>query len=577
TTGEHAISVDGIVHSGGKKTDPENLLDAYLSEQPWFDLPNGACAFIPGRLSRELDRLSLRGDFRDDDIRFEHWDFSFLAAVFQNKDGKAERLPGDEVYHAYISFLNKMQDATGHPPVLATLEARLRPYQKIGYAWLTGLIQHGFGGILADDMGLGKTIQVLALLLHLKEKGRQSKSMSTTLLIVPKTLIWNWESEIKRFAPSLSTTIHTGPARDKHFSGCPTSDLVITSYGIVRRDIDALRRISWDLLILDEAQAVKNPDAQISKSVRRLNASNRLALTGTPIENRPLDLWSLFDFLMPGFLGDKTSFQDTYARQSTDALNLLGSLTAPFILRRMKSQVCTELPKKTEITQFCGFNEEQRQYYDDLMNRARDWLTGDNQPIQLLTLLLRLRQAACHPALVSGADVYRGSSGKFDAMIETAANILEGGHKILIFSQFVSLLDLVKQELETRGMPYYELYGSTRQREKVVQRFKRSDAPCVFLISLKAGGVGLNLTEAGYVFLLDPWWNPAVENQAIDRSYRIGQENPVTVYRFITKDSVEEKVNRLKERKRRVGETVLDHGEFKDTPFSTEELRMLIS
>lgn len=576
--GDSKLLVGGAVRYGDANTDLENILDAYLSGQPWFDLPGGSRGYIPKNLALDFQRLEQRGDFRDEEIVFEHHDFSLVAELFRDKKG----VKRDPSFAAYLSFLEGMTDQRTSIQSPPSLKAQLRPYQKIGFNWLKGLQRFGFGGILADDMGLGKTLQVLALLLHLQENEARPP---LTLLVVPKTLIWNWEAEIRRFAPSLRAKTHSGPERrDKAFADLSGVDLVITSYGLVRQDVDLLREVSWDLLVLDEAQAIKNPTAKISTAVRTLTASNRLALTGTPIENRPMDLWSLFDFLMPGFLGDKAAFKGTYEQGGLDSLSSLGALTAPFILRRMKKQVCDELPSKTEVTLYCEFTPEQKARYDEILMAGKDQLTdpwednpsGGSPSVQILTVLLRLRQTACHPALVSGLAPYHGTSGKFEAILETALEILAGGYKILIFSQFVAHLEQVKAMFDQHGIEHHSLYGSTTERKAVIERFKHSSNPCVFLISLKTGGVGLNLTEAGYVFLLDPWWNPATENQAIDRCYRIGQENPVTVYRFITRNSVEENVIRLKEGKKQMEKAVLEQGAWQDLQFSQEELLELI-
>ncbi|WP_321492836.1 DEAD/DEAH box helicase [uncultured Desulfobacter sp.] len=578
-TKNHDILVGGTVCYQSKQTGMENILDACLCKEPWFDLPGGLKGFIPKGLARDFEHLELRGDFRDDTIRFDNHDLSFLAQFIDNK----KNVVRDQVFGRYLAFLKDKCSADHSAKVPQTLKAELRAYQKTGFAWLQGLSEFGFCGILADDMGLGKTVQVLAFLLDAKER---SKGCHTSLVIVPRTLIWNWKSEAQRFAPDLRLLVYAGASRNKLLSGFSDADLVITSYGLVRQDKDRLSRIAWDLVILDEAQAIKNPDSQISESVKSLKASNRLSLTGTPIENHPLDLWSQFDFLMPGFLGDKTQFQAIYAGRDPEALNRLKTLTAPFILRRMKKQVCKELPEKTEITLFCDFSQEQKTCYDNILENGKLKLAEnqekqDSRTMQILTLLLRLRQAACHPALVTGTNPGANirseeSSRKFELVLETARKIIESGYKILIFSQFVTLLELVDKMFDAHGIKRFSLYGRTVNRQEQILGFKESPEPCVFLISLKAGGVGLNLTEAGYVFLLDPWWNPAVENQAMDRSHRIGQENPVTVYRFITKNSVEENISRLQARKKAMGKAVLGHKGALDASFSEQELVELI-
>jgi hypothetical protein len=575
---QEEILVGGTVCYQGKQTGMENILDAWLCKEPWFDLPGGLKGFIPKGLARDFEHLELRGDFGDEDVRFDKTDLSFVARFFDNKENVAR----NQAFNQYLAFLKNRFTPEQPVTVPKTLKTELRPYQKTGFAWLRGLAGFGFCGILADDMGLGKTVQILTFLLYVKER---SGGGHTSLVVVPKTLIWNWESEAKRFAPDLRLLVYAGAFRDKLLSNLCDVDLVITPYGLVRQDEAHLTRISWDLVVLDEAQAIKNPKSQISGSVKALKAANRLSLTGTPIENRPLDLWSQFDFLMPGFLGDQTEFQKNYAGQDQDALNRLNILTAPFILRRMKKQVCKELPPKTEITLFCGFSKEQRACYNDILNAGKRKLTEgqaslDSRTMQILTLLLRLRQAACHPALVSGMSPTgirpEESSQKFELVLETAREIMKSGYKILIFSQFVTLLDLVDRMLGAHGIKRFTLYGRTKNRQEQIRGFKNSPDSCTFLISLKAGGLGLNLTEAGYVFLLDPWWNPAVENQAIDRSYRIGQENPVTVYRFITRNSVEENISRLQAKKQAMGKAVLGHKSLSDAGLSEKELLALI-
>ncbi len=573
------ILVGGTVCYQGAHTDMENILDACLCKTPWFDLPGGLAGFIPKGLARDFEHLERRGDFRDDLIRFDSHDLSVIAQFIDTQ----KNVVRDPAFDGYLSFL-KDKCVPGRPvTVPKALKATLRPYQKTGFAWIQGLFEFGFCGILADDMGLGKTVQVLAVLLDAKER---SKGGHTSLVIVPKTLIWNWESEVQRFAPDLKLLVYAGASRDKLLSGFSDADLVLTSYGLVRQDKERLSGVAWDLVVLDEAQAIKNPDSQISEAVNALKASRRLSLTGTPIENRPLDLWSQFNFLMPGFLGDKAQFQTLYAGQDPYAMDRLKTLTSAFILRRMKKQVCKELPEKTQVTLFCDFGKEQKACYDKILESGRLKLTADSKKsesvtMQILTLLLRLRQTACHPALATGIDPGtcmrpEEASPKFEQVLATAREILESGHKILIFSQFVTLLDLTDQMFSTHGIKRFTLYGRTGNRQEQILKFKQSADPCVFLISLKAGGVGLNLTEAGYVFLLDPWWNPAVENQAIDRSHRIGQENPVTVYRFITKNSVEEHISRLQAQKQTMQKAVLGHKEILDKSLSEKELLELI-
>ncbi|MCP4688097.1 MAG: DEAD/DEAH box helicase, partial [Desulfobacterales bacterium] len=341
--------------------------------------------------------------------------------------------------------------------------------------------------------------------------------------------------------------------------------------------------IQWNYLILDEAQYIKNPRAQTTRAIKKIPSNHRLSMTGTPVENSPVDLWSQFDFLMPGFLGGLKNFKERCAADARGTLEELRKSTGPFILRRLKSQVCRELPLKTEITRFCDFAEEQKRLYDQTLLAGREGIEKKkrddaHQPlaVHMLTLLLRLRQIACHPSLVPDAGPGPRDSGKQEEVMRAAGEILAEGHKMLIFSQFTAHLKLMRKSFEAARFKTYYLAGETRNRIEVIERFNNSEEPCVFFISLKAGGLGLNLTNANYVFLLDPWWNPAVENQAIDRCHRIGQENPVTVYRFITKGSIEEKVSAMKEVKKRMERAVITEADIDAVPLSEEALARLL-
>ncbi|MFC1891969.1 DEAD/DEAH box helicase, partial [Thermodesulfobacteriota bacterium] len=463
-------------------------------------------------------------------------------------------------------------------PVPNSLKKILRPYQKHGYYWLSSLNELGFSGILADDMGLGKTLQVLTLLLGLKEKLNSGPS----LLVVPKTLIYNWEIEIKKFTPSLSYILHTGKDRDRDEVKLNGHDLVITSYALMRIDFTIFDKIKWNYLILDEAQVIKNPSAQVTQAVKKLAAEHRLSLSGTPVENSPVDLWSHFDFLMPGFLEGINQFKERYNEKEPKDLRKLRDKSKPFILRRLKSQVCTELPLKTEITLFCEFTDDQKDIYDHAASAGKKELADKrseqkSMSIHILTLLLRLRQISCHPSLaLPDKESSSLTSGKHELVLSTAEEIISEGHKVLIFSQFTQHLKILKNTFTLQSIENFYLDGSTIDRQGVIRDFQDSKNPCVFFMSLKAGGLGLNLTEASYVFLLDPWWNPAVENQAIDRCYRIGQENPVTVYRFITRDSIEEKVSELQEIKNKIEKAVIGESEIDHVPLTEERLEALL-
>jgi superfamily II DNA or RNA helicase len=570
---EDLISVGGGISFGKEQTGFEGLFDGFLCGHSWFELPDGSCGFIGEGVGGVLKTLETRGDFKDEEVLFSRFDFAHVAEVMAGA--------GHVTWDAGFSDLKHFGDAqqTDDPiKIPASLETILRPYQKRGAGWLFGLKKNGLCGILADDMGLGKTLQVLAFLKGPKDAGETGPS----LLIVPKTLIWNWESEILKFTPDLGFRLHTGAGRTCEKAKLMACDLVITSYGLVRQDAELFRGISWDNLILDEAHAIKNPDARTTRDVKKLRAGFRLSLSGTPVENRPLDLWSQFDFLMPGFLGTREEFQDLYETgKSPDALK---TLVRPFLLRRLKSQVCRELPPKTEGILYCDFDAEQKALYEKVLGIERNRLfhgtAGEKDgaksgTVHILTALLRLRQIACHPALLGEDHPEDFPSGKLTRVLDTARGIIEGGYKILVFSQFTGHLKKVRERFDREGIPSVYLDGGTKDRKTVIDDFKTWKGPCVFFISLKAGGVGLNLTEAGYVFLLDPWWNPSAENQAVDRSHRIGQDNPVTVYRFITKDSIEEKVMLLQQRKTAMVQAVVGDGDGAAS-FTESELADLI-
>jgi superfamily II DNA or RNA helicase len=458
----------------------------------------------------------------------------------------------------------------------------LRPYQREGLGWLSFLAEVGLGGCLADDMGLGKTIQVLALLLSRKATGEARRP---TLVVAPRSLVYNWLDEAARFAPGLVTLDYTGTGRKAQRERFGEVDLVVTTYGTLRRDAAALADIRFGHAILDEAQAIKNAASQTAKAARLLRADHRLVLTGTPVENRLSELGSLFEFLNPGMLGRSSRIQALFepGRAEGAALADGARALAPYLLRRPKAEVLPDLPAKTEQTLLVTLRKRQRSLYDELRDHYRASLAGRigevglaRSKMHVLEALLRLRQAACHPALVDGE---RGDeeSAKLEALSEQLEEVLDEGHKALVFSQFTSFLALVRRRLDRRGVAYEYLDGKTRDRAARVERFQ-TDPDCrLFLISLKAGGTGLNLTAADYVFLLDPWWNPAVEAQAVDRAHRIGQERPVIAYRLIARDTVEEKILELQKSKRELAEAVLAESGAALRKLTVEDLELLLS
>ena len=460
----------------------------------------------------------------------------------------------------------------------------MRGYQREGLGWLQFLQSFGFGGCLADDMGVGKTAQVLALLETRRALRAQGKLSKPSIAVVPKSLVFNWRQEAERFTPRLRVLDHTGLGRD--VSQIADCDLVLTTYGTLRRDIALLQEIPFDYVILDEAQAIKNAQTDAAKAARLLRGDHRLAMSGTPVENHIGELWSLFEFLNPGLLGSASVFKaaGVNGRAMDDAtLSLIKRGVRPFILRRTKEEVARDLPPKTEQTLYCELEPRERKLYNQLRQHYRDSLLPQigkqgvaKTRIQVLEALLRLRQAACHPGLIDKEHGKR-SSAKLDLLFEQLHDVLEEGHKALVFSQFTSLLDLVRKRLDAERIPHAYLDGKTRDRAAEVERFQTNAEVQLFLISLKAGGVGLNLTAADYVFILDPWWNPAAEAQAVDRTHRIGQRRHVFAYRLITRDTVEEKVLELQKSKRALADAILGGSTSLVRDLGREEIELLLS
>ena len=458
----------------------------------------------------------------------------------------------------------------------------LRPYQKHGFDWLHFLKEYKFGGVLADDMGLGKTIQVLAYLQSVQEHraepfggaqdklrdptGERSRS-AASLLVVPKSLIANWQREAEKFTPGLRFLEYMGTLRNKDTSIFNDYDVVLTSYGTMLRDIEILLEYKFSHIILDESQAIKNPLAKSAKAARLLQGEHRLVMTGTPVENSTFELWSQFAFLNPGLLGNMDYFKREFANPiessgDEESAALLRKLIYPFILRRTKEQVAPELPPRSERTIYTDMAASQKKIYNQTRERYRAELLGliesegiNDARFKILEGLLRLRQIAIHPALVEKN--YKGEAPKFELLLETLETLQAEKHKALIFSQFVETLKLIRSELDERGINYVYLDGQTPNRQARVNTFQNDPFISFFLISLKAGGVGLNLTAADYVIHLDPWWNPAVEMQASDRAHRIGQEKPVFIYKIIARDTVEEKILQLQERKRALVKSII--------------------
>jgi SNF2 family DNA or RNA helicase len=479
----------------------------------------------------------------------------------------------------------------------------LRPYQKDGVAWLHFLRANGFGGILADEMGLGKTLQVLALLDNVLPASRRQITSTvdgtagetpaarcSALVVCPTSLVHNWAAEAAKFTPQLRVLAIHGPQRQELFAQIPQADLVVTSYALLRRDFEQYRALEFDMVVLDEAQHIKNRATQNAQAVKAIRSRHRLVLTGTPMENSVLDLWSMFDFLMPGYLGTAKDFRERYEiplTKTRDAAlqDRLSRRVRPFLLRRLKRDVAADLPEKIEQVSYCELTEEQRAVYQQLLEAGRREVFGAVEAnglaksrMVVLTTLLRLRQVCCDLRLL-GTQNQKGAvdSAKLDLFSELLDEILDGGHRALVFSQFTTMLGLLREKLEAEDVPFCYLDGATKNRAEVVEKFQRDARVPVFLISLKAGGTGLNLTGADTVIHFDPWWNPAVEAQATDRAHRIGQRRVVTSYKLITRGTVEEKILNLQQRKRALIQGMLGGEETLAEPLSWEEIQELLA
>jgi SNF2 family DNA or RNA helicase len=579
SSGVDWFELRGEVEYGETSARLPELLEALRRGEKMVKLSDGTYGSLPDELLQRIAMLAGMGTPEDGHIRFRASQAGLLDALLAAQP----EARFDERFALVRDEMRQFRsvEAAAQP---AGFVGHLRDYQREGLGWMDFLRRFSFGGCLADDMGVGKTAQVLALLENRRELRAHGKSPGPSLVVVPRSLLFNWKQEAERFTPRLRVLDYTGLNRDStDFSGW---DLVLTTYGTLRRDAARLKDVEFDYVVLDEAQAVKNANTASAKAVRLLRGAHRLALSGTPVENHLGELWSLFEFLNPGMLGAASVFRvATGPGRSVDedTRKLLSQALRPFILRRTKDQVARELPAKTEQTIYCELEAPQRKLYNELRQHYRDSLLRRVQTeglakskIMVLEALLRLRQAACHPGLI---DVKRSGepSAKLEALLEQLREVLDAGHKALVFSQFTSLLKIVRDRLDADGVVYEYLDGKTRDRQACVERFQ-NDSDCkLFLISLKAGGLGLNLTAAEYVFLLDPWWNPAVEAQAVDRAHRIGQTRPVFAYRLIARDTVEEKVLELQKTKRDLAAAIIGEDNALIRNLRREDLELLLS
>ncbi len=566
----------------GQSVSLDKLWEAWTSSKRYVQLKDGSYTSLPEawlkRISTKLEALGLDPNAPPKQ-HFQQFEAPVLDSLLEDIPEVTTDSFWDNLRLKLRSFneIKQLNEPEG-------LQASLRAYQKQGLSYLNFLREYGFGGILADEMGLGKTVQTLSFLQYMKEQDE----IGPNLIVVPTSVLPNWEREATKFVPGLNLLTIYGTNREGMFKQIANSDLVLTTYALLRRDMEELEKFEFNCLILDEAQNIKNPNTITARSVRRIQSKMRLCLSGTPIENNLFELWSLFEFLMPGFLGSQHAFQRGVSKPiqdgDIDTLHYLRSRVKPFILRRTKAEVAGDLPPKVETVQYCALVDEQAELYAALAGKLREQVLSDvaekgiaKSQISILDALLKLRQICCHPRLLK-VDMPGFSSslpsGKFDAFKDMITDIVEEGHKVLVFSQFVQMLQIIRSWLNITEIPYCYLDGSSKDRFEQVDKFNNSPDIPIFLISLKAGGTGINLTSADYVIHYDPWWNPAVESQATDRTHRIGQTKQVFSYKLICQNTVEEKILQLQNMKRGVADAVIP-GQDTFKTLTREDLEML--
>ncbi len=582
------FDVQAVVSFGELEVSLKDIRKSLKKQERYIKLADGSIGEIPEEWLEKYRHLWGLAEPGENGFRLAHHQLALIETMLASADHQTTDAVYNQKKEVYKTLVQA--DFKGiHPrPLPAEFSGELRPYQKAGYDWLYFMNEYRLGGCLADDMGLGKTVQALAFLQDIYSKAKSNgRSQSASLLVAPKSLLVNWQREAARFAPQLRFLEYFSNTRSKDLEVFQDADVVITSYGVMLRDISHLHAYQFEYVILDESQAIKNPTSQTAKAARLLQGRHKLVLTGTPVENSTIELWSQFAFLNPGLLGSLDYFKKEFAspierKNDTQALDLLQRMVNPFILRRTKTQVAPDLPPRTERILTCDMEPAQRKLY----NRMRDYYRGmvlgmldkgdwNSNPMKILEGLLRLRQISNHPWLYD--EKYRGDSGKFTLLFETLNTLKSEGHKVLVFSQFVKMLSLVRNTLDKETIPYAYLDGQTQNRQAQVDLFQESSEIPFFLISLKAGGLGLNLTAADYVIHIDPWWNPAVELQASDRAHRIGQDKPVFVFKLITQNSVEEKILNLQEKKKNLVDQLITSENSFFKSLTSEELDVLFS
>lgn len=569
--------------SGNVSIKLPELLAAIKKGQTMIPLGDGTFGMLPTDWMQKYAPLAQMGESVGDGIQFKRNQGALLAAWLEH----APEIKTDQIFSKLVNELESIQHLKPESPS-DSFKGTLREYQKAGLGWLETLRNLGIGGVLADDMGLGKTVQVLAHL-EVQHTAKNKTAKRPSLIVVPKSLLFNWKEEALRFTPNLKTLVYHGTNRSSLFPEIETSDLVFVTYATLRQDFDRFQPLNFHYVVADEAQAIKNSESFSFKSIVLLKSTYRLAMTGTPIENSVEDLFSLLEFTNPGLLGpamkNRVSRSATQNSLEGESLSLFSKAIKPFILRRTKDQVVDDLPEKTEKVLYCELTEPESEAYNNLREYYRVHLQTEikkrglaKSKIVVLEALLRLRQAACHPGLIDKKQ-RSAESAKVDVLMTQVQELIAEGHKTLIFSQFTSFLDIVEAALKKQKIEFERLDGKTSMdsRKERVTRFQTDDQVKVFLVSLKAGGVGLNLTAADYVFILDPWWNPAAEAQAIDRSHRIGQQRKVIAYRLIAKDTVEEKILELQKSKRALADALISADASLMKKLTAQDLEILLS
>jgi len=549
------------IEFGEQRVGIADIKKALANKQTFVQLGDGTLGILPEEWLKRYSLLFKVGEGRSDKLRLSRFHLSVIDELYENRNESEISFALDEKFEKLRAFKNIPQT-----PVPDSLESVLRPYQSAGFHWLNYLNDVGWGGILADDMGLGKTVQALTMLSHYKKSNGELKA----LVVCPTTLIYNWKNEVMKFTPELTYHIHHGNARVRKVEELISHNVVITTYGTLRSDINLFLEIFFDYIVLDESQAIKNPGSKVAKAATLLTAKNRICMSGTPLQNNTFDVFSQMNFLNPGLLGSMEFFRNEFATPidkfgEPEQKEHLRKLLYPFILRRTKEQVAKDLPEKTETILFCEMEEDQRLVYEAYRNSYRDKILGsieehgiDKSQLTILQGLMKLRQICDSPAILNEEQQFPNHSIKLDELTrEITENI--GQHKALVFSQFLGMLGLIKEKLKENNIPFEYFDGSTSptERERAIQNFQNNDECRVFLISLKAGGVGLNFTAADYVYIVDPWWNPAVEQQAIDRTHRIGQTKNIFAYRMICLDTIEDKILQLQDRKKKLAKELI--------------------